>query len=131
MKLFSERELRDIDFHTLFEIPYDSAYDLHMGSCDLFAKVLHDIYGYEMCRINYGNSFHMFCRAEKNGRIVYIDASGMSYNLQDLQPNESIDLEDVYSVEEVPCDGEYDIFGLKFAECFINAYSEYFDIDQM
>lgn len=91
MKRFSDDELSDIQYEDIVEHPYTNAYDLHMGSCDLFALALHEEFGYEMCRIDYPRSFHMFCRTEKEGQIIYIDASGMSSNLQELQPGQKIE----------------------------------------
>ncbi len=129
MKRFTDDELSDIQYEDIVESPYTNAYDLHMGSCDLFALALHDKYGYEMCRIDYYHSFHMFCRTEKDGKIVYIDASGMSSNLQDLQLGQKIELDKVYTVNELKCDGEFDDVGLGFARRLIERYPDYYDVN--
>jgi hypothetical protein len=130
MKRFSETELHAIcydDVDGVVEHPYTDAGVLHMGSCDLFAVALHERFGYEICRVDYEHSFHMFCRTEIEGKTVYIDASGMSTNLQDLQLGEKIG--EIYSVDEVTCDGEFDDIGLGFARRFIEKHKEYFDIE--
>ena len=116
---------------------------LHMGCCDIFAKALHDIYGYEMCRIDYHDSFHMFCRTVKDGRVVYIDASGMSYDVRDLQPGKGFDIDQIYSVPDVSIKGfhrclddeeyqevsEDEIIAYDFSRRLIRNHPEYYDVN--
>lgn len=111
------------------EFPYSTAYDLHMGICDLFAKALQDAFGYEMARIDYDSSFHYFCRTDKDGTTCYIDASGISTNLKDLQPGKNVVLANVRRVDAISLDAPYSGEGLLFAKRFIELNYEHYKID--
>lgn len=130
-KQMSDEELQGYGFDEIVENPYSTAEQLHMGSCDLFALALHEEFGYEMFRVDYQNSFHMFCRTEKDGKTIFIDASGMSENVHDLQPGKHFNIEDAYSVENLVFEDGWDEVGIRFARCFIHRFSEYYDVDQL
>lgn len=143
MKILTEVELKRIEYDTEVEHCFTDATQLRMGCCDIFAKALHDIFGYEMCRIDYTDSFHMFCRTVKHGRVIYIDASGMSYDFRDLQPTHDIDIDQIYSVPDVsikgihrsPDDEEYkelcedEIIAYVFSRRLIRNHRDYYDVN--
>ena len=128
MKRCSEEELAGIQFEDVMEHPFNNAGSLHMGVCNVFAKALHDIYGYEICHIDYEKSFHDFCRTISNGRIVYIDASGASADLRDLQPGHKIEVEKIVGSWTVKLKDEFDWLAYDFAVHMIKKYNDYYDV---
>lgn len=58
------------------ECPYTDAYDFLQGSCDIFAEILSETFGYKRYIISDGNSFHIFCKLFYNTEEVYIDIRG-------------------------------------------------------
>lgn len=54
------------------------------GACDIFAKALHDTYGYRVmaCVNRTGRLLHAFCMIDN----VYIDAAGKHDSLKFLRP---------------------------------------------
>lgn len=56
--------------------PYTDATDFLDGSCNLFAKMLHQKYGYKVHEISCDKGNHWFCTTSYNGQLVYIDVRG-------------------------------------------------------
>ena len=128
MKRFSEEELKRIQYEDIVEHPFCNASTLHMGVCNIFAKALHDIYGYELCHIDYDKSFHDFCRTIANGQMVYIDVSGVSTDLRDLQPGRNVDEEKIIGNWTVELKDEFDWTAYDFAVHMIQKYNDYYEI---
>ncbi len=108
--------------------PYEDASVLHMGSCQIFAKALHDIFGYEMCRVDLNHGFHMFCRTSQG----YLDASGLADTAQELvdrlPPIAQGRVTEIQPVDEVPLDDEYDAEGYAFAMKVIQTHMDEYRI---
>lgn len=128
MKRFTEAELRGFDYEEIVQHPFTDAGDLHMGVCNIFAKALQDTYGYEIWHIEYDRSFHDFCVAEKDSQVIYIDATGMSIRLEDLQPGKLLDYNRITKKWVVSFEDEFDWTAYDFAIHFIDRNPEYFDI---
>ena len=61
------------------EFPFDTADALHMGGCHVLAKALHDVFGYEVLRVNYDRGLHSVYKDDKG----YLDASGFADSVQE------------------------------------------------
>ena len=72
----------------------------------------------------------MFCKTEIEDGVVYIDASGISFDFRDLLPmyKKGDEISDITYIESYTPDGEYDVIGLDFARRFIDRYEDYYDV---
>ena len=62
-----------------------SPYDFLHGSCDVFARYLHDTYGYRVESLyKHGYLIHSYCVATVNGKPVYIDIRGTTDDLKEF-----------------------------------------------
>jgi len=103
--------LSDISYEDLVgpepdeEFPYGDASSLHMGACHIFAKALHDTFGYDMLRADCDSGFHVFCRAGDK----YLDAAGLANSVQKLVDRLPFGgtVKTIKPVREIALDGEY------------------------
>ena len=109
--------LSDISYEDLVgpepdeEFPHGDASSFHMGACHIFAKALHDTFGYDMLRADCDSSFHVFCRAGDK----YLDAAGLANSVQELVDRLPFGgtVKTIKPVREIVLDGEYDAEGNK------------------
>lgn len=123
------------DFVDCINSYYDASVFLK-GSCQLFALGLHEKYGYETLnlRTELNPNAHYFCKTNYMGKEVYIDVRGVTENLNDVvspfvygKQYQII----TYNFEDEQVLSKEDKYGLEFAKRIINAYSYFYNINEL
>lgn len=79
-------ELLDEAFHFRYKDRIWTGGCFLHGLCDVFAAALYNVFKYQTVKITdgHGKLIHAFCRAEQNGRPIYIDARGITSSYEDF-----------------------------------------------
>lgn len=110
------------DMELLEEYYYsEGAYVFLNGECHIFAKALHDKYGYKICK--FLNNAHFFCVCQKEDKLYYIDVRGIITDdalfLNNLTPG--LDIKDIVDADKEDIDkNECMSSRYQFAEAIIN-----------
>lgn len=132
--------LKEIDFKDSYmvlhdesadECPYYDAHDFLQGSCDLFARALHERFGYEVYEIrrNGSTTHHWYGKSSYQGLPIYIDVRGATTDFDTFLLGLVYSMGDDYSITRQDLDAQdvhVDWFdtGMKFAHAIISEHSE-------
>lgn len=134
-----EHSLNEIDYTDFFEypddneFPYDSAWSLLSGSCNIFVLALQKTYKYNPYIIEpiEGAGFHAFCQIRKQGELYYVDARGVTSSFDEFMDIAKRFVYGEYIIRPVTTEDEenwekddYYEEGFAFAEAVIKKYSE-------
>lgn len=134
--------LKEIDFKDCYmalrdedadECPYCDAHDFLQGSCDLFARALHERFGYEVYEIKRNNSttHHWYAKSSYQGIPIYIDIRGATTDFGEFLSGLVYSMGDDYSITRQDLDDQdihVDWFdtGMKFAREIISGNLEFY-----
>lgn len=134
-----EHSLNEIDYTEFFEspdnddFPYDTAWQLLCGSCNIFVLALQKVFGYKPYIIEpiEENGFHAFCQIYKHGKWYYVDARGITSNFDEFMDIAKEFVKDEYIIRAITTEDEekwkkddYYQEAFAFAEAVINKFSE-------
>lgn len=129
---FLENVALDIPFEVTHGLMIEHADMFLHGYCDIFANILHKVYGYEMMALfDDGALVHAFCVSDIGGIPVYIDVRGITADAAEFFS----EFGDAYSVCTVddpfveymePQDLSEVSYSTHAVEDFISAYREYY-----
>lgn len=143
--MFTIDELKEIQTESIIpgssgiESPYFSMHQFLMGSCDIFAKTLHEIFGYKTFIRKKGSSLHCFCKSQSNNEIFYIDARGVTNSFWDF----IVAFPDLLSAKDVPIEitdeleadwnseNKYYHVGIEIAKEFIKDNEKHYRLDTL
>ena len=129
--------LLKIDYTDFFEypdddFPYDTAHSLLRGSCNHFAVALKKVLGYTPYIIEEtnGKGFHAFCQVNKNGKVYYVDARGVTSSFDEFMVVAREFVRGEYTIREATqdvvneweCGSRYNEEAYAFAEAVIRKY---------
>lgn len=120
------------------EFPYYSAHELLRGSCNHFAVALQRVLGYTpyIIQDNNGRSFHAFCQIERNRKVYYVDARGITSSFDEFMSVAQEFVKGVFTINEATPEvieewdrgGEYNDEAYAFAEAVIEKYKKYYTL---
>ena len=111
--------------------PYDSAWDLLKGSCDLFAKALYQRFGFTVYELKYKDKLvHCYCKLLYYGKEVYIDVRGATTNKREFFSEFGTGEESICEdIENKNLNDEWAKEGFAFANEIITKYHNYYAFD--
>ena len=120
------------------EFPYDSAHSLLCGSCNHFAVALKNVLGYTPYIIETADKrgFHAFCQVYRNGRLYYVDASGMTSSFDEFMVVAREFVRGEYTINQATQDviaewesgSEYNEEAYAFADAVIRKYIDFYTV---
>ena len=97
------------------------------GYCTGFAIALHNIYGYEIYKVENKNT-HYFCKVNKNGKELFIDVRGIAENPEYFLKPYNSTKEDIMH-DNLSCyEDEYVEIAEEYAKSIIKYYDEYYKV---
>lgn len=134
-----ENSLNEIDYADFFDLPdnddfpYDTAWTLLCGSCNIFVLALQEAFDYNPYIIEPidGAGFHAFCQKNRQGKIHYVDARGVTSSFDEFMEIAKQFVHGEYIIRPVTDEDkkgweqdDYFWEGFNFAKAIINKYSE-------
>lgn len=138
-----QRSLNEIDYNDFFEspddddFPYDTAWQLLCGSCNIFVLALQKVFGYKAYIIEeiIDNGFHAFCQIYKHGTCYYVDARGITSSFDEFLDVAKTFVHNEFIIRPVTAEDEeewknddYYEEAFAFAEAVIKKYSECYSL---
>lgn len=115
---------------------YTDAWCFLHGSCNLFALVLHEKFGYDVYEIrdDKDRMVHMFCQGTYKGQDVYIDVRGVTTDCVECFSEFRAFLQGGYKIsscdidEDMRLEDEGDKTGYSFAKALVEKFPRYYDV---